>query len=373
MNEEISIRDIAEQDYPLLSEFLYQTFLFSPEVEPPPREILSEAKQSIYFEDFGGRHDFGVVAELGGRVVGVAWSRLMAAYGYVDDETPELAIALLPECRGRGVGTALLERLFEILSCRYHSVSLSVERGNPAKRLYERLGFKLVREDETGDYVMIKRFPTESMTDFFAARIGIYDDYMLSNAALGKFYQDIPDWIAFPGSQLKLLDLGCGTGLELEALFEKYPDLHFTGIDLTPEMLDELRTKYPDKPLDLTCASFFDADLGEGYDVVLSIYSLHHFAEDQKLGLYQKIHAALKPGGIFLLGDYTVPTLEAQAHLMAESTRIREEQGLADNEFYHIDTPLTTETEIHLMKAAGFTQVEVLYQVDNASVIRASV
>jgi len=75
MQEEIIIRDIAEQDYPLLSEFLYQTFLFSPEVEPPSREILSEAKQSVYFEDFGGRHDFGVVAELGERVVGVAWSR----------------------------------------------------------------------------------------------------------------------------------------------------------------------------------------------------------------------------------------------------------------------------------------------------------
>ena len=374
MKERIIIRDIAERDFSLLPEFLYQTFLHSSEEAPPPREIIYEAKQLVYHEDFGGRDDFGVVAEIDGTVVGIAWSRLIKAYGYVDDDTPEFAVAILPEFRGLGLGTKLLERLFEVLRLHgYLRVSLSVDVVNPALRLYERLGFKLVREGDDDDYVMVKEFPPEKMDDFFADRIEVYDEHMLVDMEMGEFYDDIPAWIGFEGPAPKLLDLGCGTGLALRGLYERHPAMRFTGIDLSRAMLDKLREKYPEKDLELICASFFDVEFDEGYDVVLSLYALHHFDEDTKRGFYRRIHEALAPGGVFLLGDYIVRTAGMQDRYMDENARLREEHGLADDEFYHIDIPLTTECEIRLMREAGFSSTQVLFQTDNTSVILAQV
>ena len=82
------------------------------------------------------------------RQIGAAWLRLLSGdqrgYGYVDDATPELTIAVVPECRGKGVGTRLLSHLLATAESCYSSLSLSVLTDNPALRLYERLGFETV-------------------------------------------------------------------------------------------------------------------------------------------------------------------------------------------------------------------------------------
>jgi ribosomal protein S18 acetylase RimI-like enzyme len=84
--------------------------------------------------------------------VGAAWLRLLTGdgrgYGHVDDSIPELSIAILPEYRGQGAGSALLDRLLSLARRRFPGVSLSVSPGNPARHLYERAGFKLVKESE---------------------------------------------------------------------------------------------------------------------------------------------------------------------------------------------------------------------------------
>src|SRR5205814_958739 len=107
-----------------------------------------------YVDGWGRNDDLGVVAfhphmwEL----IGAAWLRLLTGdergYGWVDDETPELTIAVLPEYRGNGVGKRLLAQLLELARPRYNTVSLSVSRENPARRLYERAGFETVAVDE---------------------------------------------------------------------------------------------------------------------------------------------------------------------------------------------------------------------------------
>jgi tRNA (cmo5U34)-methyltransferase len=102
---------------------------------------------------------------------------------------------------------------------------------------------------------------------------------------------------------------------------------------------------------------------------VLSTYSLHHFNGESKLGLYQKVYAALEPGGRFIFGDYTVSTMEQQQELLAANDRKRREQGIAESEFYHYDTPFTAETEMKLMEAAGFAAVEIIRQWENTTII----
>ncbi len=155
-----TVRPIAPADYPLLSEFLYLSLHVPPGAAPFPREILNKPEISHYLDDFGRLGDVGVVAEAGGRVVGAAWARVVLdphpGYGNVDAETPELVLAVLPDHRGRGVGTCLMASLFPALKqAGYSRLSLSVQKSNRAVGLYRRLGFATVR-DRADDLVMVR-------------------------------------------------------------------------------------------------------------------------------------------------------------------------------------------------------------------------
>ena len=157
----ILVREIAKTEYPLLEEFLYNAIFIPEGEEYPPRGIIFEPEIYIYIKDFGADTDCGVVAEQDGKIVGAAWTRIIPAYGHINDETPELAISVLPEHRGHGVGAMLLTRLFELLRERgYTRTSLSVQKDNPAVRLYKRLGYEITDEklDHVGheDYIMVK-------------------------------------------------------------------------------------------------------------------------------------------------------------------------------------------------------------------------
>jgi len=211
----------------------------------------------------------------------------------------------------------------------------------------------------------------EKMSDFFNARAGAYDDHMLIECGLGEIYAEIAELVRPGRSDFSLLDLGCGTGLELERLFSKYPDMRVTCIDLSPGMLELLRAKCQRKSIEIICGSYFDVDFGSGFDFALSVESFHHFSAEQKRCLYSKIRAALKPGGLFILGDYTVKTQERQDDLLAESIRLRLENGVPDGEFYHIDIPFTADNERRLMEEAGFVNVRIVREWENTSIITA--
>jgi len=155
------IRTIKPHDYPLLENFLYHAIFIPEGEEYPAREIIFTPEIYIYIENFGKENDCGVVAEIDGQIVGAAWARIIPAYGNLDDKTPELAISILPEFRGRGIGTDLMNALFEILRKRgFARTSLSVQQNNPAVRFYQRLGYVITDEktDHAGheDFIMVK-------------------------------------------------------------------------------------------------------------------------------------------------------------------------------------------------------------------------
>jgi ribosomal protein S18 acetylase RimI-like enzyme len=110
-----------------------------------------------YVDGWGRRTDFGVVAEDAGtgERVGAAWIRLLTrdatGYGYIADDTPELAIAVVQAHRGRGVGERLLVELLDAARGTFGAVSLSVRTDNPARRLYERTGFRAVSVRNAGE------------------------------------------------------------------------------------------------------------------------------------------------------------------------------------------------------------------------------
>lgn len=153
----IQVREIIPADYQALEDFLYHAIFVPPGVEAPPRDIIHHPDVFIYIDGFGSKSgDMGVVAEADGRIVGAAWERIIPAFGHVDDKTPELAISVLPEYRGRGVGAAMMARLFELLrESGYRQTSLAVQKMNAAVRFYQRLGYETVRES-VEEFIMVK-------------------------------------------------------------------------------------------------------------------------------------------------------------------------------------------------------------------------
>ena len=128
-------REINKDEYHLLEDFLYHAIYLPPDIEPPQRRIIYEPEIFVYVKDFGGKDDCGAVAEKDGEIVGAAWTRIIPAYGNIDDKTPELAISILPEYRGQGIGMDLMIFLFRLLRERgCKRTSLSVQKDNPAVR-----------------------------------------------------------------------------------------------------------------------------------------------------------------------------------------------------------------------------------------------
>ena len=212
----------------------------------------------------------------------------------------------------------------------------------------------------------------EKMAEFFDARLDGYETHMLTAIeSAAEFYP-------FTAAQLpmqpdaKVLDLGCGTGLELNEYFALNPSAQITGIDLAPGMLAALRSKFPDKALTLINGSYFDVPLGENaFHAAVSVESLHHFTLEEKIPLYEKLCRALKPGGYFILTDYFAPTQEEEHLYRQELLRLKAEQGIADNAFYHYDTPLTVQHETQALLSAGFAQVQALSQWGATVTLRA--
>lgn len=147
--ESFHIRPLRPEDEPFLWEFLYLAIHVPPDQPRPSRDVIRHPEVARYVKGWGRDQDLGFVAVGGatGQPVGAAWLRLLdeaqRGYGFVDPQTPELTIAILPGFRGQGLGTALLQALMDEARTQYRAICLSVSRTNPAFHLYRRLGFEV--------------------------------------------------------------------------------------------------------------------------------------------------------------------------------------------------------------------------------------
>lgn len=212
----------------------------------------------------------------------------------------------------------------------------------------------------------------EKMDEFFDNRLKGYEDHQLNGIDSAKIFYP------YTASQLPMiegcnvLDLGCGTGLELNEYFKLNPLAAITGIDLANGMLRTLKAKFPDKQLTLINGSYFEVPLGENvYDAAVSVESLHHFTLEQKILLYKKLHDSLKEGGYFILTDYMAENDEEEKKNFLELSRLKKELGICDGEFYHYDTPLTRAHETEALLAGGFSKVEVLNKWQSTNILKA--
>ncbi len=213
----------------------------------------------------------------------------------------------------------------------------------------------------------------EEMAAFFENRLEGYDEHMMTAIeGAAEFYK-------FTAAQLPseksdtILDLGCGTGLELVEYFALNPFASVFGIDLSEKMLSALKNKFPDKKLNLIRGSYFDVPFGnDRFDAAVSVESLHHFTAEQKRSLYQKLRDSLKMNGYFMLTDYFAESSALEKEYFETFHRLKEEQGISDNLFYHYDTPLTVDHEIEVLKSAGFSHCMILKNWGSTYTIKAN-
>lgn len=154
-----TIRPLKDSELPLLDDFLYLAIFIPEGVQAPPREIINQPELRVYVDGFGSQpDDHCLVAECDGAVVGAVWVRDMPDFGHIADGVPSFAISVRPEYRGSGIGTSLMRSMLGYLRQKgYAKASLSVQKANYAARMYTKLGFRTIGENDE-EYIMVYEF-----------------------------------------------------------------------------------------------------------------------------------------------------------------------------------------------------------------------
>lgn len=148
------MRRAAVDDLPFLTEMWHLAAFWDPHAFVlSVDDALAIPEIAHYISGWGRAGDVGLIAHDDDRLpIGAAWYRTFTAddpgYGHVADDIPELAIAVVPDARRRGVATSLLDALLDVAKgAGARGLSLSVSHGNPSRRIYERAGFVEVGDD----------------------------------------------------------------------------------------------------------------------------------------------------------------------------------------------------------------------------------
>lgn len=143
---DILFRPTEAEDLPFLATMLGEAAVWRPDKPTPTADqVLNDPRYAMYLDGWPRHGDFGLIAEQG-EPLGAAWYRtyteVVHGYGFVSADVPELAIAVVASRRHEGTGRRLLLDLVEASVAQGHlAVSLSVSGENPARRLYESVGF----------------------------------------------------------------------------------------------------------------------------------------------------------------------------------------------------------------------------------------
>ena len=194
----------------------------------------------------------------------------------------------------------------------------------------------------------------EDLHDFFDMAADIWDEKFGPSSS--QVYVEMAHQIVATEEQIRILELGCGTGLELDQVFLRAPNARITGIDLAPGMLNRLREKFRKRAdqIQLVEANYLDVPFGEGeYDYAISSLTTHHLPPENKVIVYRKILKALKPSGSYIEGDQTTSE-EGERDGLGRFRREVSKLPEADRARWNYDITLSPVTNMRLLRDAGF-------------------
>jgi len=156
---EYTIREIRPDEGHYIKEFTYQAIFQRDRDRLIPRSILDAPEIRVFYEDFGKADDNGLILEVDGNVAGAVWTRVIGGdvkgFGHIDMHTPEFGIGIFEAYRNKGYGTLMMEHMLDTLKKKgYKNTSLAVQKDNYAVKMYEKVGFKIIKELEE-EYLMI--------------------------------------------------------------------------------------------------------------------------------------------------------------------------------------------------------------------------
>ena len=158
--KEVQCRPAGAEDFPFLATMLGEAAVWRPDKPTPSgEEVIADPRYAMYLTGWPRHGDYGLVAEQDGPV-GATWYRTFTeashGYGFVAEDVPELSIAVIASRRHEGIGRRMLVDLIDASVAQgYSALSLSVREANPARRLYESVGFVLLEKDGTS-WTMIR-------------------------------------------------------------------------------------------------------------------------------------------------------------------------------------------------------------------------
>ncbi|MEG1254593.1 methyltransferase domain-containing protein [Clostridium sp.] len=204
---------------------------------------------------------------------------------------------------------------------------------------------------------MSENHEIEEMSSFFNMRAGEYDKHMENTvSSFDEYYKLVSSTMKYTEESIEILDLGCGTGLEIEGILRKAPNARITCIDLSEEMLKILKDKYKDNvnQINIVVDSYLEYYFGlNKFQYIFGVMTMHHFLYNEKLALYKKIKEALKEGGSYIEGDYVV-TKYYERKWLKQREELLKQYGDEKIKLYHIDIPFALNTQKRLFKEAGF-------------------
>ncbi|MEM7363027.1 MAG: class I SAM-dependent methyltransferase [Pseudomonadota bacterium] len=209
----------------------------------------------------------------------------------------------------------------------------------------------------------------ESLTDFFNNTAHLWDQKF--EHRYGTLHQQVANAIPRTENPLRILDVGCGTGLELKPIFERVPNAKVTAMDQSPQMLDELARKFalrsPQIELRLASCLEWPADL-TGFDVVVSVLCAHHFDPPTKTQLYGNFRSSLNDNGFYVEGDQIAPAHEETIGLALYDAWIAKLPGGTRGE-WNYDVTLSLDTNQRLMQDAGFAPTKTEWVGEDHAVL----
>jgi len=208
----------------------------------------------------------------------------------------------------------------------------------------------------------------EIMKEYFDARADAYDNiHMRDDICWGREIRDIIAEFV-PSSAEEILDLGAGTGIEIEGMLRRNHDVRIECVDLSPRMLSILKSKFSMDNVVAKECDFRNLDFSERrFDSVVSVMALHHLTSEEKLSLYRSVRMSLRAGGVFVNSDYILDEKVEQcviAGIAEHWSNVAGKEGT-----YHIDRPLCEEEERRLLRDAGFCRIEKPYENKKAKVL----
>ena len=214
----------------------------------------------------------------------------------------------------------------------------------------------------------------EMMADFFNKRAEIYDEHKKANIeSFEQFYNAISSCVSKTKSRIRILDIGCGTGLELEGILKRAPNAVITAVDVSAELLNRLVDRYISYTYQITPIqeSYLKFQFNKKYyDYVVAVMTLHHLLPDTKKKLCRRILNSLKPGGIFIEGDFIV-SKEEEYEYLSRYKEISKGNKSVKNGSHHIDIPMSLENQQSLLLDAGFSKVDIILKQSRSTIYTA--